>query len=78
MQALSRIIVTDAMLRIQKDEDLNADVVLTVHDEIILIGQANKANATMSTLIQHMCIPPSWASNLPLNAKGGFDIRYSK
>jgi len=78
VQALSRIIVTDAMLRIQKDEDLNADVVLTVHDEIILIGQANKANATMSTLIQHMCIPPSWASNLPLNAKGGFDIRYSK
>jgi|TARA_B110000093_G_scaffold109762_1_gene117869 DNA polymerase len=78
VQALSRIIVTDAMLRIQKDTQLQADVVLTVHDEIVLISHANNPDATMSTLIKHMCTPPSWALDIPLDAEGGYDTRYSK
>jgi DNA polymerase len=78
VQALSRIIVTDAMLSIQKDTALNANVVLTVHDEIVLISQANNPDATMSTLIKHMCMPPAWAPDLPLDAEGGYDSRYSK
>jgi DNA polymerase len=78
VQALSRIIVTDAMLNIQKDIHLNANVVLTVHDEIVLISQANNPDATMSTLIKHMCTPPEWAPDLPLDAEGGYDSSYSK
>ncbi len=66
------------MLRIQKDYTLNAEVVLTVHDEIIIIGNANNPDATMSKLIEHMCVPPSWAPDLPLDAEGGYDVRYSK
>lgn len=78
VQALSRLIVTDAMLRIQADKELDADVVLTVHDEIVLISQANNPDATMAKLIQHMCTPPSWAPDIPLAAEGGYDTRYSK
>ena len=78
VQALARIVISDAMLRIQKDYTLNAEVVLTVHDEIIIIGNANNPDATMSKLIEHMCVPPSWAPDLPLDAEGGYDVRYSK
>ena len=78
VQALSRIIVTDAMLRIQADKTLQAEVVLTVHDEIVLISQANNPDATMDKLIAHMCKPPGWALNIPLDAEGGYDVSYSK
>ena len=78
VQALSRIIVTDSMLRIQQDKDLDAEVVLTVHDEIVLISNANDPDATMNKLIAHMCTPPSWAQEIPLDAEGGYDFSYSK
>lgn len=78
VQALSRIIVTDSMLRIQQDKDLDAEVVLTVHDEIVLISNANDPDATMNKLIAHMCDPPSWAKEIPLDAEGGYDFSYSK
>ena len=39
VQALSRLVVTDAMLRIEADPSLNANVVLTVHDEVVLIAK---------------------------------------
>jgi DNA polymerase I-like protein with 3'-5' exonuclease and polymerase domains len=66
------------MLRIENDEHLKADVVLTVHDEIVLISQANNPDATMNKLIQHMCTPPHWALDIPLDAEGGYDFSYSK
>jgi DNA polymerase len=78
VQALSRIIVTDSMLHIEKDTTLDAQVVLTVHDEIVLISQANNPDATMDKLIAHMCTPPSWAEDIPLDAEGGYDVSYSK
>ena len=78
VQALSRIVVTDAMLRIKNDPTLDADIVLTVHDEIIIISDANDPDATMQKLIQHMCTPPAWAPDIPLDAEGGYDVTYSK
>jgi len=78
VQALSRLIVTDAMLRIEADQNLDAEVVLTVHDEIVLISNANEPDVTMGKLISHMCTPPAWALDLPLNAEGGYDTSYSK
>lgn len=78
VQALSRIIVTDAMLAIQSDKALDADVVLTVHDEIVLISNSINPDVTMQKIIDHMCTPPSWASDIPLDAEGGYDTRYSK
>ena len=76
IQALSRIVITDAMLRIQKIEGL--DIVLTVHDEIICIGPKTNANERFNAIIEAMCVPPSWAPELPLQAEGGYDISYSK
>ena len=78
VQALSRLVVTDAILRIEADTTLDANVVLTVHDEIVLISQANNPDVTMDKLIAHMCTQPSWAKDIPLDAEGGYDINYSK
>ena len=78
MQALSRIIITDGMLRIQRDKTLAGDIVLTVHDEIVFLSTDKEPHAIMEKLINHMCTPPDWATNLPLNAEGGYDKRYSK
>ena len=77
VQALARIVIGDAIIAINKDKTLG-DVVLTVHDEIILIGTNQNPDATMAKLIQTMCIPPAWAVDLPLDAEGGYDVSYSK
>ena len=78
VQALARIVITDAMLRIERDRELRASVVLTVHDEIIALAPKNNADATMARVIEHMCTAPEWAPELPLDAEGGYDERYSK
>ena len=76
IQALSRIVVTEAMLRIAKIPDL--DIVLTVHDEIVCVGPKTDAEARFNAIINEMCVAPSWAPDLPLAAEGGFDLSYSK
>lgn len=77
VQALSRIVVTDALIRLAyKRKDL--DVCLTVHDEIVCVGPAEDADERMQDIIDIMCIAPTWADDLPLAAEGGYDIGYSK
>jgi len=77
IQALSRIIITDSMLRLDKSIT-NGDVALTVHDEIIIIAANTRPDDTMETIIKDMCTPPPWAPDIPLDAEGGYDLRYSK
>ena len=74
IQALARIVITDSMLRLDK----NQDVALTVHDEIIITSTNINADATMDKIITDMCIPPPWALDLPLDAEGGYAKEYSK
>ena len=79
VQALSRIVITDGLLRIHTYlQDLGGAVVLTVHDEIVCIAPETDATTVMDKIIELMCIPPSWAPDLPLAAEGGFDKAYSK
>lgn len=77
VQALSRIVITDSMLRLSKSIP-DGKVALTVHDEIIIVAPDTDPHATMSKIINDMCQAPSWCSDIPLDAEGGFDIRYSK
>lgn len=74
VQALSRIVITNSMLRLSK----RYKVALTVHDEIIIVAPDVNPHATMADIIEDMCQPPDWAPDLPLDAEGGFDTRYSK
>lgn len=77
IQALSRIIITDSMLRLSKSIP-GGKVALTVHDEIIMVAPDTNPHATMDKIIQDMCIAPDWAADIPLDAEGGFDTSYSK
>jgi DNA polymerase len=51
------------------------DVVLHVHDEIVLETADPEAS---NTLKQVMCTPPDWAAGLPLNAEVDVMSRYGK
>ena len=77
IQALARIVITDAMLRLDKNYP-DMDVVLTVHDEVIVVAPEDNPDARMGAIIKELCVPPQWASSLPLDAEGGYDKVYSK
>lgn len=77
IQALARIVITDAMLRLDKNYP-DMDVVLTVHDEVIVVAPEDNPDARMAKIIEELCVPPQWASSLPLDAEGGYDKVYSK
>lgn len=77
VQALSRIVITDAMLRLQ-NEIQNGTVALTVHDEVVIIAPSENPDVTMELVIDTLCRPPPWAPDLPLDAEGGYAHNYSK
>ncbi len=77
-QALARIVLTDAMLAIDKDADLPGKLVLQVHDELLYTGASANPDDTLNLLNNHLCTPKAWAKELPLAAEGGYDFRYSK
>lgn len=80
VQALARIVITEAMLRISDylDETNQGQIVLTVHDEIVVVAREDDACNTLDKMIELMCIPPAWAPEIPLAAEGGYDKAYSK
>ena len=55
-----------------------AKIVLTVHDEIIVLAPKVDADNIMEYIITLMCEKPAWAKQLPLDAEGGYDVCYSK
>ena len=54
------------------------DVVLHIHDEIVLEVPEADAEAAAARLVQVMCTPPPWATGLPLNAEVAIMERYGK
>lgn len=72
-QAISRDIMAEAMLRV---EEAGYDVILTVHDEIVVetdknFGSLEEFNALMTEL-------PHWAAGFPITAGGWEGTRYRK
>jgi len=76
VQALSRIILTDAMLMIDLEE--HADVAHNIHDEILVVAPANRKKETEDMLMSWMTYPPKWAPGLPLDAECKTAQHYSK
>lgn len=77
VQALSRIIITDAMLVIEQ-EIPDSRVALTVHDEVVVVAPAISPGYTLDSIIKILCRNPEWAKELPLAAEGGYADNYSK
>ena len=78
IQAMSRIIITDSMISIQKTIP-DSKIALTVHDEIIVIAPDKNPDKIMDQIIYCMTEnAPDWCKDIPLDAEGGYDKSYSK
>lgn len=71
IQALARCIIADGMLRTHKTIP-NLPVALTIHDASYMVVPEAQGDAVMQQMISDLCVPPSWASDIPLAAEGGF------
>jgi DNA polymerase I-like protein with 3'-5' exonuclease and polymerase domains len=74
-QALARDIFSYMLLEIDK---AGYQIILHVHDEVVVECNAEDAEKVMDHVIQIMSTPPPWISNIPLSSEGSILDRYTK
>lgn len=72
VQALARVVVSQAMLRIPY-RPINC-----THDEVKYCVPLDEAPAALDTVLRELKRTPDWAPNLPLDAEGFWGVRYAK
>ncbi len=80
VQALARVVLSQAMLRIA---DLGYKIATCTHDEIVVVfndGRGTEGNAVnvYDECKAEMERPPAWLPDLPLKVEGGVSERYEK
>jgi DNA polymerase len=75
VQAISRDALVDAILGLEEKE---LEVVLHVHDEIVVQVLTEQAEQALVTAEQQLSATPDWARGLPLAAEGHVADRYGK
>ncbi|WP_067586502.1 hypothetical protein [Endozoicomonas ascidiicola] len=82
IQSLSRISMTDAMVTLHNqwtDQNLDAHIALTVHDEIIAVCREDLTEQINSDMQQAMATTPEWADErLVLSSSGLISDHYMK
>ncbi|MBV4424316.1 DNA polymerase [Clostridium tyrobutyricum] len=73
VQAISRDILAEAMLRLEKGR---FDIVCHVHDEVVL--EVKEGVSSVEEINEVMAINPSWTAGLPLKAAGFESSFYKK
>jgi len=77
VQALARVVLSQAMLRIRSETDL--PIVNCTHDEVVvLVKDDANAQPTLDWLMAEMRRPPVWLPELPLDCEGSLSERYDK
>lgn len=84
VQALSRIVLSDQMLRISRNlkegyvlrHNEVAKVVSSTHDEAIVIVPERYASDCLYMMGEEMRTPPNWCKDIPLKSSGGFARSY--
>lgn len=76
VQALARIVTMDAAVRIRgrlKELGLAKTVWLNlqVHDELIFVVEDELVSTVEDLMLQEMRVPPSWGTDIPLDAESG-------
>ena len=74
IQSIARSIVAEQAVRIAKE----LPVVLLVHDQIMSLAPEKEADAALAFALETMRTPPSWCSDLPLDAEGHTAKNYVK
>jgi DNA polymerase len=70
VQALARIIVMDAAVRIRYERKVPYYPAGQAHDQLIYVVPESEAEAILAIVIEEMSRPPWWAPDLPLAAEG--------
>lgn len=73
-QAVARIVMTDGMLRIKK----RYPVVLTVHDEVVVLAPIEEAEEAAAWCNEQMVKEPAYLPGIPLAAETGVGVRYGE
>lgn len=73
VQAVSRDILAEAMLRLEK---AGFDIVMHVHDEVVL--EVPEGISSVEEVNELMAVNPSWTMGLPLKAAGFESVFYKK
>jgi DNA polymerase I-like protein with 3'-5' exonuclease and polymerase domains len=72
VQAVARCVMTDGMLRIQKQYPC----VLTVHDEVVALVPESEADDAENWVLAQMTMVPKYMPGIPLGAEAGHAKRY--
>lgn len=78
VQALSRIVITDAMLKMHAENDPAIRPRHQVHDEILTVCRDDEASDVYRRMGEIMGTPPAWCKELPIASEGGWAERYIK
>ena len=54
------------------------DIILHVHDEVVVECDESESEKVLADVIRIMSIPPDWISDIPLAAEGKILDRYQK
>lgn len=71
-QGTARVVMTDAMLRVEK----RYPVVASVHDEILVLMPEQEAEEGLAWVLAQLTQEPKWLPGIPLDADGGYHKRY--
>ena len=74
-QAMARDVLCHMMLEIEK---AGLEIILHVHDEVVVECDEDKAEEVLDTLNKIMSTPPEWCSDLPLASEGYISKHYKK
>jgi DNA polymerase I-like protein with 3'-5' exonuclease and polymerase domains len=74
-QSLARDIFVDRLLEIEK---LGYQVILHVHDEVVIEIDGDKADKCLTEVIDLMSTPPAWIPSIALSAEGKVLSHYAK
>lgn len=76
VQAVARDVIASIALKIE-DQNIG-ELILTIHDEVIIEVDEDKAAEKYHQINHIMHTAPLWAAGLPLGADGHIQIRYGK
>lgn len=74
VELMSRMLLAHTMLQIAP----RYRIVTCSHDELVYLAKTEEAPEALAAGLQIMKTPPPWCAGIPLDAEGGFDVRYAK
>jgi DNA polymerase len=74
VQGLARIVVAEQMVKIGE----RYKVVLQVHDEVVILCDADEVEEAKAYMLKVMSTPPKWAEDLPVACEADYGLNYGE